>query len=199
MEALKDGKLRIADDVANTLYSRDVDVNELSKCVGFVRDNPDGALFFTYLDTVIAEGRTVVRSGRTLIYYRAIRDACRQHLAPYQDDPRAMAEILGWAVRLMRFYAVSDQLGKPVRPPRRTDRAPRTPPPSPGGERQTGMVKRFDASKRYGFIEPDGGGRDAFVHLSQVDGGRPLQAGQRVNFTTEVGPKGLRACDVRLE
>ena len=95
---IQDQDLATADGVARVLHKKGIDVNELSKCVGFLRDlardKRDGVLFFNYLDTVIAEGRAVVRSGRTLDYYRAIRDACRQHLKPYKDDPEAMAQIL---------------------------------------------------------------------------------------------------------
>jgi CspA family cold shock protein len=168
--------------------------------MGFVRDNPDGPLFFEYLDTVIAEGRAVVRSGRTLDYYRAIRDACRQHLRPYRDDPQAMAEILGWAARLMRFYAVADKLGKPTRPPTAVIPKVRRKGPQVTGARRRGTVKWFNTSKRYGFIAPEGGGDDVFVHLSQVAEGGALRQGQRVSFVMGTGRKGRpQAQDVRPE
>jgi hypothetical protein len=70
---IQDQDLATADGVARVLHKKGTDVNELSKCVGFLRDlardKRDGVLFFNYLDTVIAEGRAVVRSGRTLDYY----------------------------------------------------------------------------------------------------------------------------------
>jgi cold shock CspA family protein len=177
----------IADAVAQALYGKKTDVNELAKCVGFLRDNPDGLLFFEYLDTVISEGRAVVRSGRTLDYYRAIRDACHQHLTPYKDDPKAMAEILGWAVRLMRYYAVEDKLGRKARPPKAAPRR-RAPRPAAAGERRTG------------FIKPEDGEADIFVHLSQVASGQALLAGQRVSFVMGAGPKGRpQAQHVKLE
>jgi cold shock protein len=52
------------------------------------------------------------------------------------------------------------------------------------GERQTGLVKTFDDANGYGFIAPDDGGKDAFVHRSAVlvTGRRTLSAGQRVSF-----------------
>lgn len=189
----------IADAVAQALYGKKTDVNELAKCVGFLRDNPDGPLFFEYLDTVISEGRAVVRSGRTLGYYRAIRDACHQHLTPYKDKPQAMAEILGWAARLMRYYAVEDKLGRKARPPKAAPRR-RAPRPAAAGERRTGTVKWFDAGKRFGFIKPEDGEADIFVHLSQVASGQALLAGQRVSFVMGAGPKGRpQAQDVKLE
>ena len=48
----------------------------------------------------------------------------------------------------------------------------------------TGTVKWFNPAKGFGFIEPDGGGEDAFVHISAVEqaGLSTLQEGQKVNF-----------------
>lgn len=48
----------------------------------------------------------------------------------------------------------------------------------------TGTVKWFDPAKGFGFIEPEGGGKDVFVHISAVErsGMSSLSEGQRVNF-----------------
>jgi cold shock protein len=48
----------------------------------------------------------------------------------------------------------------------------------------TGTVKWFNAEKGYGFIQPDEGGKDVFVHISAVEqaGLRSLQEGQKINF-----------------
>jgi CspA family cold shock protein len=64
-------------------------------------------------------------------------------------------------------------------------------------ERVTGTVKWFNGSKGYGFISREGGD-DVFVHHSaiQAEGFRNLQEGQRVEFTIESDPKGLRAAQV---
>ena len=56
----------------------------------------------------------------------------------------------------------------------------------------TGTVKWFNATKGYGFISPDEGGKDAFVHISAVQSaGLPgLSEGQRVEFELQSGHNG---------
>jgi CspA family cold shock protein len=63
----------------------------------------------------------------------------------------------------------------------------------------TGTVKFFNADKGYGFIQPDDGGNDAFVHISAVEasGMRTLDRDQRVNFELEQDRRGKMAA-VRL-
>jgi len=65
----------------------------------------------------------------------------------------------------------------------------------------TGTVKWFNNSKGYGFIEPQDGGEDVFVHYSAVQGSgfRTLVQGQMVNYEVERGPKGLQARDVEAQ
>ena len=56
----------------------------------------------------------------------------------------------------------------------------------------TGTVKWFNESKGFGFISPNDGGADVFVHFSAIVGGgfRTLAEGQIVSFEVEKGPKG---------
>jgi CspA family cold shock protein len=55
-----------------------------------------------------------------------------------------------------------------------------------------GTVKFFNADKGYGFISPDGGGQDAFVHISAVQsaGMQTLSQDQRVGYELETGRNG---------
>ena len=65
-------------------------------------------------------------------------------------------------------------------------------------ERENGTVKWFNDAKGFGFISRDSGD-DVFVHFSAITGGgfRSLQENQRVEFSVEQGPKGLKAVDVQ--
>ena len=64
---------------------------------------------------------------------------------------------------------------------------------------QTGTVKWFDDGKGYGFITPDGGGKDLFAHFREIQGGtgfKSLAENARVQFTVAQGPKGPQAANI---
>jgi CspA family cold shock protein len=63
-----------------------------------------------------------------------------------------------------------------------------------------GTVKWFSDQKGYGFITPDDGGKDLFVHQSAIvaDGYRSLAEGAQVSYDTEQGPKGPSASNVQV-
>lgn len=62
-----------------------------------------------------------------------------------------------------------------------------------------GTVKWFNAEKGYGFIAPEGGGSDVFVHYSEIQGSgfRTLEENQHVEFEVGQGQKGPQAQNVR--
>ena len=63
-----------------------------------------------------------------------------------------------------------------------------------------GTVKWFSNEKGYGFITPDDGSDDVFVHFSKIEGSgyKSLDEGAKVQFETEPGQKGLQATGVRV-
>ncbi|NBC25580.1 MAG: cold shock domain-containing protein [Bacteroidetes bacterium] len=65
--------------------------------------------------------------------------------------------------------------------------------------KQTGKVKWFDAEKGFGFIQPDEGGKDIFVHRNNIENlgfQEGLEDGEAVEYNVEETPKGLSATDV---
>jgi cold shock protein len=64
----------------------------------------------------------------------------------------------------------------------------------------TGVVKWFSDEKGFGFITPDDGGKDAFVHFSGIsgDGFRTLAEGTKVEYELGESPKGPQATNVRV-
>ncbi|WP_162047975.1 transcription antiterminator/RNA stability regulator CspE [Vibrio taketomensis] len=64
----------------------------------------------------------------------------------------------------------------------------------------TGSVKWFNETKGFGFITPDNGGADVFVHFRAIetDGFKTLAEGQKVAFNVEQGNKGPQAANVTL-
>jgi len=66
--------------------------------------------------------------------------------------------------------------------------------------RTNGTVKWFNDEKGFGFIKPDNGGNDVFVHFSALEGTgrRTLSEGQSVSYATAPGQKGPQAVNVQV-
>jgi CspA family cold shock protein len=63
----------------------------------------------------------------------------------------------------------------------------------------TGTVKWFNDAKGFGFITPDGGGKDLFAHFSEIQGKgfKTLKENQKVSFEVKTGPKGEQATNIK--
>ena len=62
-----------------------------------------------------------------------------------------------------------------------------------------GTVKFFNATKGFGFISPEGGGKDVFVHATALEmaGMHTLNEGQKVSFEVQADPKGSKAVNLK--
>lgn len=81
--------------------------SELGKAIAYLRSNPDAEVshFFTYLKTLVKQGKTIGHSGRTIEYYACIESACLQYLKT--ESIADLLQVLGWAERLMQYYKVT--------------------------------------------------------------------------------------------
>ncbi|HGJ67249.1 TPA: hypothetical protein ENS27_17955 [bacterium] len=96
----------VAHEIARQLVSDDTDVNEASKALEYLILCEDKNEFLVFLRKIIDNGSIVIRSDQTLGYYRNILRACNTHLKDY-NNYKDMANVLGWAIRLMRYYRAS--------------------------------------------------------------------------------------------
>ena len=66
---------------------------------------------------------------------------------------------------------------------------------------QKGTVKFFNATKGFGFIAPDGGGTDVFVHISAVEraGMSSLNEGQKLSFDVQADPRSGKSAAANLQ
>jgi hypothetical protein len=93
----------LAHEIARGLAEKGTDVNELATISAYLASKRNMQDFFTLLDWLASPGgKAVVRSGKTTEYYIDIRQAC--HALREMHDTDEMAQVLGWSVRLMRYY-----------------------------------------------------------------------------------------------
>lgn len=93
-----------AQALAADLAGASVDPNEAQKALAYLRSKRDPKQYFDYLYAVKQDGGVVIRSSRTLGYYRDLLAASERHLRGMDADE--MLQTLGWALRLLRYYRV---------------------------------------------------------------------------------------------
>ena len=117
----------IAHNIAFELVERGTDPNEVGKVLAFLRQHEgdaDAKQRLMILLQRMADSRiALIRSQQTQRFYQNIRDACQTHLGNI-SDPSELLEVLGWSIRLMRYYrvepkrAVDEQRAPDVKTPK---------------------------------------------------------------------------------
>lgn len=185
---MKHEYFEVADKMAQQLVRDDTDPNEVSTALEYLVAHQDGKRFLEFLETVVKNGFAVVRSNRTIDYYRSISRICEHYLTDYQDKPELMSQVLGWAIRLMRFYRVAPKYIESK------ESVEETAPSQALSDLKAGMVIEgtVKAIKPFGAFVDIGVGRDGLVHISELSHGWVENVSDIVNPGDEVKVKVLK-------
>lgn len=152
---------KIAHTLAFDLVDRGTDPNELGKVIAFVRrhqDDTDAKSRLMLLVQRLANSRNaLIRSRQTQGFYENIQEAVSEHLRDI-SNPAELLLILGWSLRLMRYYRAEPTFAveyefdpSPVNPPAPPTPAPPIPKPEPpkvkAGDRVNATVLKKDGFK----------------------------------------------------
>lgn len=134
----------IAHDIAFELVDRGTDPNELGKVVAFMRrhqgDNNAKNRLMSLVQRLANSHNALIRSRQTQRFYRNIQEACQEHLRDSSDTTELLF-ILGWSLRLMRYYRVEPKrAAEEQRRPQEQQQTPKprlmqTPPPAKAPEK----------------------------------------------------------------
>ncbi len=110
IDEMTEEQWQVAHKIAQSLVSKETDVNEVRKSIAYLRyaidQNPSeaGKKFFSYLKTLVSQGQSIGHSNQTQDHYRNLEKACSSHLKGYQSQPAVLLHILSWVARLMFYY-----------------------------------------------------------------------------------------------
>ncbi|WP_448564799.1 hypothetical protein [Trichothermofontia sp.] len=110
IDEMTEEQWQLAHEIAQSLVSTETDVNEVRKSIAYLRyaiaQNPTqaGKKFFSYLKTLVNQGKSIGHSNQTQDYYRNLEKACSRYLKDYQSQPAVLLHILSWVARLMLYY-----------------------------------------------------------------------------------------------
>lgn len=163
-EQMDEKRWAIAHDIAFNLVDRGTDPNELGKIVAFIRrhqgDDDAKNQLVSLLQRMADSRNALIRSRQTQRFYQNIQDACQEHLRDI-NQPDELLLILGWSLRLMRYYRAEPQRAseeqrrsqepKQTQKPRPTQTPqPTKPPEKPKvkvGDRVNATILKKDGSK----------------------------------------------------
>lgn len=165
------GAQAVQQDVASDGADGTVSWYDADKGFGFVTPVSGGEDVFVHV-RALAGGLSELSEGDRVTY----------DVAASEKGPQA---------RSVQLVGGSARRGAPAASTRgRSGHSPASGPPVRGGE---GVVARFDAERGFGFITPDAGGADLFVHVSVLRGAEALQEGDRVRYKVRQSERGPQA------
>ncbi|KOV86282.1 cold-shock protein [Nocardia sp. NRRL S-836] len=129
-------------------------------------------------------------AGDVFLHVRALVD---DRYLPVEGDRVSFTTVTvdqGRQAREVRFVAAGEPVEAAAAPAQARSAA------KPAARAGDGTVARYDADRGFGFITPDAGGPDLFVHVSVVSGSEPLVAGERVRFRIRQSDRGPQADSV---
>ena len=127
---MKKEQWTIAHDIAFDLVDRGTDPNELGKVIAFVRQNKAASNIKDRLTSLVQRlsnsQNALIRSRQTQRFYQNIQEAFQEHLHDIEDTTELLL-ILGWSLRLMRYYRIEPKRAAEEQRPQQPQQQPQEP------------------------------------------------------------------------